>query len=134
MGDGLFAIFPLDGVEASAQQVCDAGLDAARRAFAALQPMNEARSLAGKAPIRFGVALHVGEISYGNIGGSGRLDFTCIGPAVNLAARLEGLTSRVGRDIVVSAEFAAATSRSVASIGCFELKGVAGTVEVFAPV
>jgi len=52
---------------------------------------------------------------------------------VNLAARLEGLTGRLGRNLVVSSEFAAATSGPVESLGRFELKGVPGSVEVFAP-
>ena len=55
---------------------------------------------------RFGVALHVGKILYGNIGGGNRLDFTCIGPAVNLAARLEKIAGRLHRTVVASAEFA----------------------------
>ena len=55
---------------------------------------------------RFGVALHVGQILYGNIGGGNRLDFTCIGPAVNLAARLEKIAGRLHRTIVASAGFA----------------------------
>ena len=55
---------------------------------------------------RFGVALHVGRILYGNIGGGNRLDFTCIGPAINLAARLEKIAGRLSRTIVASEGFA----------------------------
>ena len=57
--------------------------------------------------VRFGLALHVGQVMYGNIGGGNRLDFTCIGPAVNLAARLEKVAAQLGQTIVASAEFAA---------------------------
>ena len=55
---------------------------------------------------RFGLALHAGEVMYGNIGGGNRLDFTCIGPAVNLAARLEKVAAKLGETIVASAAFA----------------------------
>ena len=75
----------------------------------------------------------MGEVAYGNIGGAGRLDFTCIGPAVNLAARLEGLTSKLERSLVVSAEFARVSQRSYLSLGPFDLKGVGDPQEVFAP-
>ena len=60
---------------------------------------------------RFGVALHVGRILYGNIGGGNRLDFTCIGPAVNLAARLEKIAGRLHRTVVASAAFAGVCER-----------------------
>ena len=59
---------------------------------------------------RFGLALHVGEVMYGNIGAGNRLAFTCIGPAVNLAARLEKVAAKLLRTIVASADFAQATS------------------------
>ncbi|MSP92051.1 MAG: adenylate/guanylate cyclase domain-containing protein [Myxococcales bacterium] len=130
IGDGLLAIFPLDATGPAGPQ-CDAALDAAVEAFAALDVFNMTRTAAGMAPIRFGLALHVGEVAYGNIGGSNRLDFTCIGPAVNLAARLEGLTSGLGKHLVASAEFAKQTSRLSTMVGAFELKGVAQPVEVF---
>lgn len=87
IGDGMLAIFPLEGGAAIADR-CRAAIAsavAAQRAFAAR-----------RADLAFGIALHVGEVSYGNIGGKGRLDFTAIGPAVNLAARLEGLTGKLG--------------------------------------
>jgi adenylate cyclase len=132
IGDGLLAIFPLDdGAQATKQ--CDGALDAAQEAFAALDQLNTKRTAGDKPPIRFGLALHVGEVAYGNIGGSGRLDFTCIGPAVNLAARLEGLTGQLGKRMVVSAEFAQTTSLETATLGRFSLKGVPGEVEVFEP-
>ena len=67
------------------------------------------------------------------IGGAGRLDFTCIGQAVNLASRLEGLTGKLGRDVVLSQDFARLTTRAVESLGPFDLKGVADPEEVFAP-
>jgi adenylate cyclase len=133
MGDGLLAIFPVSTDEASVRARCDAALDAARESFETLATINAKRAERQRGEIRFGLALHVGDIAYGNIGGSGRLDFTCIGPAVNVAARLESLTSKLGRTLVTSAEFARYSSKPLSSLGRFELKGVAGDAEVFEP-
>src|SRR5437773_9254062 len=92
MGDGLLAVFPIDEYVGDEQQICSHVLEAAhesRTGVADLQyPIGDAVER-----FRFGVALHVGRILYGNIGGGNRLDFTCIGPAVNLAARLEKIAS-----------------------------------------
>jgi len=99
MGDGLLAIFPI-GDGADAAKVCAAALRAAHAARANVAALHQSDG------VRFGLALHVGDVLYGNIGSGNRLDFTCIGPAVNLAARLEKLAGRLGRTIVASQEFA----------------------------
>jgi adenylate cyclase len=130
MGDGLLAIFPLsDGKEPTA--VCRAALAAAvemRKATAALDDWP--RHAASKKP-RFGLGLHIGELLYGNIGAANRLDFTCIGPAVNLAARLEGLASRLGRTTVLSADFAQRCGAGTVPLGEFPLAGFRAKVPVF---
>jgi adenylate cyclase len=129
IGDGLLAIFPVANSD-SARQRCDAALKAAAETFEALDRRN-----AGSArPIQIGLALHVGEIQYGNIGGSSRLDFTAIGPAVNLAARLETLTSPLGKRLLVSEAFSQLTTQATELVGAFELKGMAVPQRVFAPV
>lgn len=128
IGDGMLAIFPIaEGTDTS--QLASAALEAADEAFAALAAHN-ARTTR---PLQFGLALHVGEIAYGNIGGANRLDFTAIGSAVNLAARLEGLTGKLGRALVVSEALAAHATRPLEEVGAFELKGVPGAQRVFAP-
>jgi class 3 adenylate cyclase len=81
--------------------------------------------------IGFGLALHVGEVLYGNIGSGNRLDFTCIGPAVNLAARIEKLTSELGRTILASDEFARHCSSHLVPVGEFELRGFGVARAVF---
>jgi adenylate cyclase len=81
--------------------------------------------------VRFGLALHVGDVLYGNIGSGNRLDFTTIGPAVNLAARLEHLAGRLGRTIVASQEFAAHCGNAFAPIGSFAVAGFAGQQAAF---
>ena len=80
---------------------------------------------------RFGVALHVGRILYGNIGGGNRLDFTCIGPAVNLAARLEKIAGRLNRTIVASAGFAGICGAAWADLGEFPIAGFANAERVY---
>jgi len=123
MGDGMLAIFPFaEGDDAT--NVADRALDAAHETLA---------GIAALAPLRIGLALHVGELAYGNIGGSQRLDFTAIGPAVNLTSRLEGLTSKLARPIVLSDDLAKLTTRPTEDLGTFELKGVPAPVRVYAP-
>ncbi len=132
IGDGLLAIFPT-GDSTDRGSICSRALDAATDAFKALEAVNASRIERGDRAVRFGLALHIGDIAYGNIGGAGRLDFTCIGTAVNLAARLEGLTGQLKRDIVVSSAFAALTKSPMETIGTFTLKGVTKPEVVFAP-
>ena len=80
---------------------------------------------------RFGVALHVGRILYGNIGGGNRLDFTCIGPAVNLAARLEKIASQLGRTVVASEGFAGICSGGWSDLGEFPVAGFSKAARVY---
>src|SRR5207244_3715847 len=94
MGDGLLAVFPIDEYVGDSQQVCAHVLEAARETRTGVEAMQYPVGNTIER-FRFGVALHVGPILYGNIGGGSRLDFTCIGPAVNLAARLEKLTGKL---------------------------------------
>ena len=81
--------------------------------------------------LRFGLALHIGEVSYGNIGSESRLDFTCIGPAVNLAARIEKLAGELGRTILASDEFARHFPSEFAPVGEFALRGFGTARMVF---
>ena len=130
MGDGLLAIFP---VAADPAPACAAALAAAEAARGALAAANAIRRGAGEPELRSGMALHLGEVLYGNVGSAARLDFTTIGPAVNLTARLETLARDLGRDLVLSAAFAAASPSPVTSLGRFELRGFGEPQEVFAP-
>ena len=83
--------------------------------------------------IRCGIALHPGRVLFGNVGSDSRLDFTAIGAAVNMAARLETVAGELGRTIVVSADFAAAQGGAYHSLGHFDLKGFDGAREALAP-
>ena len=101
MGDGLLAVFPIAEQPGDTEDVCANVLEAARESRANVEAMHFAVGETIER-FRFGVALHVGKILYGNIGGGNRLDFTCIGPAVNLAARLEKIAGRLRRTVVAS--------------------------------
>jgi adenylate cyclase len=130
MGDGLLAVFPIDEYVGDDKQVCSNVLEAAhesRTSVADLQyPIGDAVER-----FRFGVALHVGRILYGNIGGGNRLDFTCIGPAVNLAARLEKIASQTKRTIVASEGFAGICSGGWSDLGEFPVAGFSKAARVY---
>lgn len=130
MGDGLLAVFPIDEYVGDIRKVCAQVLQAARESRAnveALQyPIGDTIER-----FRFGVALHVGRILYGNIGGGDRLDFTCIGPAINLAARLEKIASRLHRTIVASRAFADACPDNWADLGEFPIAGFSKAERVY---
>jgi adenylate cyclase len=130
MGDGLLAVFPIDEYIGDANYVCSRVLEAARESRAGVEaltfPIGEVLER-----FRFGVALHVGNILYGNIGGGNRLDFTCIGPAVNLAARLEKIAGRTGRTIVASEGFVAACGADWTQLGEFPIAGFSKAQRVY---
>ena len=133
MGDGMLAIFEL-GANEDPRDRCAAALRAAGAASEKIAMRNLERRAAGDPEIHFGLALHLGEVSYGNIGAPARLDFTVIGPAVNHAARLEKVGVELGRPVVTSASFAAASKEGLESIGRHSLRGVSEPQDVFAPV
>lgn len=129
LGDGLLAIFRPD-IVGEALCVCRA-VDAADEAFGAIAMLNAARGETGLPAIRFGLGLHLGDVVYGNIGAPDRLDFTVIGPAVNLVARLEDLTKTVDRQMLMSSDFAKLCPRPTQSMGHHSLRGVSEPHEVF---
>jgi adenylate cyclase len=124
MGDGMLATFALD--DTGGKPVCRDALDAAAEAIAAIDRLNAAKRSAGKPSAEVDIALHIGEVLYGNVGAVDRLDFTVIGPAVNEAARIETLCEPLGRKILVSAEFAAAVGdcHRLEPLGRHQLRGV----------
>src|SRR5262249_23063954 len=124
MGDAVLAFFHRD----AAADACSAGLRAAQGALESLGafPAPDAELIAG-------VALHYGEVSYGNIGSGRRLDFTLIGPDVNLLSRIEGVCSTTGRPLLMSGRFAdLLASAKTLSIDRHALRGFADPIELFA--
>jgi adenylate cyclase len=124
MGDGMLAIFPL-AAEREAE-TCRAAIAAATEAMHALDRLNRTRREQGKPAAEVDLALHIGEVFYGNVGAADRLDFTVIGPAVNEAARIETLCQPLGRRVLVSAEFAAVVGpgNGLDHLGHHRLRGV----------
>lgn len=133
MGDGMLAIFPVDDPDQRPQIVTEA-VGATGKALSAVAELNARRIAAGDQPVRFGLALHLGEVMFGNIGASARLDFTVIGPAVNHAARLEKLCTVTDCPVVLSSAIAALLPKSaIVSLGSHVLRGVDEAQEVFTP-
>jgi len=128
IGDAMLAIFP---VEPDAAQACLSALAAARAAEAAIAKENRERAADGRPQIRYGLALHVGDVMYGNIGGDARLDFTVIGPAVNLTSRIESMCKSLDRSPLLSAEFARVSGVGAELLGEFALKGVGAEQQIY---
>jgi adenylate cyclase len=133
IGDGVLAVFlPPDG--ANVAVVTPAALAAAREILARVETLNATEMAAGNPALSLNIALHAGEVTYGNIGTADRLDFTVIGPAVNEAARLEGLCKELGKPILISKSFVRAAQgarEQLLSVGRYPLRGVREAQEVF---
>jgi len=130
IGDGILAIFP----DADTTRACARALDASVKMRARLAALNERRSASGLPVTDAHLALHAGELLYGNLGGPRRLDFTVLGSAVNEAARIEALCASLDQKIIVSwafAEAAGAARSRLVSLGRYAMKGVARPQELF---
>lgn len=133
MGDGILAIFPEDGAPAAAR-----ALRAADAARAGVTALNAERAAAGLPMTDFTLALHTGDLLFGNFGAADRLDFTVLGPAVNQASRMLALSRTLEQPVILSAEFAEALPDGqrarLAGIGRYALRGVARPQHLYAPV
>jgi adenylate cyclase len=124
IGDAALAIFPIDG---RPREACAAAVEAAREALARMEKANKKRPL----PLRFGIGLHLGELTYGNIGTPGRIEFTVIGAAANEAARIESLCKQLEVDLLVSEHVARVLPIRWRSMGSHTLRGVGDKIELF---
>jgi len=129
IGDGLLAIFPLSQPNACANLL--RAVTEARQAMAALNQRNNGT---GRAPLNYGIGVHVGDVMYGNIGSSSRLDFTVIGPAVNMASRMEALTKQIGKPVLLSRDFAELVDKEfeLERVGKHAVRGFSEPIELFA--
>ncbi len=128
LGDGLLAAFPITE-ERSRESACAAAIRAAQTALERNAAVN--RLHAGETPLSLDIALHCGDVFYGNIGAAGRLDFTVIGPAVNEASRMEALCNTLDCAVVLSDNVASVSPVPVRSLGRHRLRGVATERELF---
>jgi adenylate cyclase len=132
LGDGMLATLAFD--ERDRATACRAALDAAAEAISAIAALNATRTAAGLPAVTVDLALHVGDLLYGNVGAADRLDFTVIGPAVNEVARIEAWCEPLQHAVLASAEFAAAlqdTDNRLISLGRYNLRGVREPKEIF---
>ena len=129
IGDGVLAIFPVVG--GAPRPACVAALRAVSAARVGMAHLDEARRRQGLPPLSFGAALHLGEMLWGNIGAADRLDFTAIGPAVNLVSRLEGLCRPLDKTVLVSGTLAAEAGVKLIPLGTHALRGIASPCAVF---
>jgi adenylate cyclase len=132
IGDGLLATFDLEN--AGKDSVCREALDSAVEALDLVKRLNAERSAAGQPVMELDLALHLGDVLYGNVGALDRQDFTVIGPAVNEASRIEDQCERLGRNILLSETFAAAAiqcSDRLMSLGRHSLRDVRAPQELF---
>jgi adenylate cyclase len=135
IGDAVLAIFPIRKGRATAAQACQRALSAARLSARRIEKLNETRKSNGEEPIAYGLGLHLGDVTFGNIGVDERLSFSVIGPTVNEVARLEGLTKKLKRAVVASEVFKNAVPRSTGWRPLVEhrVAGVDRPLKVFAP-
>lgn len=130
IGDAVLAIFPMrDDLDRDSK--CLTALAAAEEALEAMRDVNELRASAGKQPLSIGIGLHAGSVSYGNIGSQTRLDFTVIGPAVNLAARITGLCRPLNQPLLASKMFASPCGSKLVPLGHYPMHGFDTPQEVY---
>ena len=133
IGDAMLATFAFD--DADRAETCRRALDAAIEAMRNIEAMRCARVAAGGLVAPVDLALHLGNVLYGNVGAVDRLDFTVIGPAINEVARIEALCQPLGRAVLVSAEFVdgmRGADGRLKSLGRHALRGVKEPKEIFA--
>jgi len=132
VGDSLLASFRFDRFD-TPRDGCWAAAGAACMAADGMAALNEARRLEGLEPLGFGVGLHPGEVTFGNIGTPTRLEFTVIGPTANEAARVADQCRDTGEEIVVSDAFRDLAGGAWRPLGDFVLRNVQRQVALFAP-
>lgn len=136
IGDAMLAIFPLASAADDASPHENAvqsfnAIAAAREAIGRVEDLNQRRARRGEQPLGFGIALHLGDVMYGNVGAPGRLDFTVIGPTVNEVARLETMCKTLARPLVISGKLAAVSPEKLVSLGVHKVRDMRGAQELF---
>ncbi|MEX1034418.1 MAG: adenylate/guanylate cyclase domain-containing protein [Sneathiella sp.] len=135
LGDGLLATFELSSTDPEEmQRICETALHSAEKMMARIADLNQKRRQADKPTMGLDIALHVGEVMYGNVGSETRLDFTVIGPAVNEVSRIEALCDILGTGLIASGDFvrsARDAASKLTSCGYHELRGVREPIELF---
>lgn len=133
IGDAVLGIFPLNKDGETNQATCLQAADAAKEAMSRMAELNRFRQDNNQDALGYGIALHLGEVMYGNIGTPERIEFGVIGAAVNETSRIEGMTKLLNRNILISGEVAQHLSEDWHSLGRHSLRGVGAEIELFIP-
>jgi class 3 adenylate cyclase/uncharacterized protein (DUF427 family) len=131
IGDSVLAIFPIEDQASRHPEATAKAIAAVRDAGQRMARLNLDRQAAGDLPLGYGIALHRGDLTYGNIGAAGRLDFTVIGPAVNQASRIQDLCKVLEASVLISSAFARSVAADLPSFGEHELRGIEARQELF---
>ena len=140
IGDAVLAIFPIEhnhnhesGRDACSEveMACERAINAVKAARSAIAETNIELLSTGQPEIKYGIGMHIGDLTYGNIGIPERLEFTVIGSAANEAARIEAMTKNLSVPVLISDTFASAYIGELVSVGQHQLRGVEGKRELF---
>lgn len=132
IGDAALAIFPITGdIGLETPVATRKAMLAAKDALERMAEVNKGRKGNGENEIGFGIGLHLGDVTYGNIGSPTRLEFTVIGQAANEAARLEGLTKELGETVLLSEKFDQCFPGKLKPLGSHKMRGVGEAQKIF---
>ncbi len=138
IGDAVLAIFPIENSDMTSwgacqrvEMACERAVSAAKSAIAAIAETNLAQQAAGAPEVKFGIGIHIGDLTYGNIGIPERLEFTVVGAAANEAARIEAMTKELNVPVLISSAFANSYKGDLVSVGRHHLRGVEHERELF---
>lgn len=132
IGDAVLAVFPLEGDEASDRAIGSACRKAREAAEAIVARVSEAPLRHDGLSVQCAIGVHFGDLMYGNVGASKRLDFTVIGQPANVAARLSGLCKELGQPLLLSDEVASHVPEGLTCLGARKLRNVGEEQRVFA--
>ncbi len=130
IGDAILIVFEIKDPARTAD-VCKSALDAAIDAFDTIAVINNRRRRARQPVVEFGLGLHLGTVTHANVGAPNRLAFNVVGPPVNMTARIQGMTKKLGIPLLMSSEFAQKVDLPVQSVGLQPLRGIATAQELF---
>ncbi|MDH3233892.1 MAG: DUF427 domain-containing protein [Alphaproteobacteria bacterium] len=133
IGDAVLAIFPIEGDEADEAAISDACQRACKAAQEIVARIAATPLRADRPPVQCAIGMHFGDVMYGNVGAPKRLDFTVIGTAANIAARLSGHCKTLDQSLLMSADIAAHVPDNLRSLGPQRLHNVGNDLEVFVP-
>ncbi len=134
LGDGFMALFGIGEPDSDGRSHAEAAVRAGLDMIDRLRALNAELSQGGLPELGIGIGIHSGCAIVGSMGSSERLEYTAIGDTVNVASRVEGLTKKVGRQLLVTATTATRLPASIAtqSLPAEPVKGQSEPIEIVA--